>query len=134
MRFSPSTTRNIAAAGLSSQGKSAKPRILAASCTIVPHLPPGSGNPRPPNASAPAADAAGAPRRQPAPARGADGRQQRQAQRDPRAEQQAAEHVAAITVGAEEQQGRGGIVRRSHQTSPGQPDDRDGSESILLVP
>src|SRR6185369_17428050 len=45
-RFTPRTTRNIAAAGLSSHGKSAKTRrLLDASCSIVPQLATGSGKP-----------------------------------------------------------------------------------------
>ena len=47
-RFNPKTTRNIAAAGLSSHGKSANTRMFVdASCSIVPQLAMGSGKPRP---------------------------------------------------------------------------------------
>src|SRR5207247_8772266 len=47
-RFSPRTTRNMAAAGLRSHGKSANTRMFVdASCSIVPQLATSSGNPRP---------------------------------------------------------------------------------------
>ena len=46
----------------------------------------------------------------------------------------AAEHVAAVAVGAEQQQRRARLSSgRAHQVSPAEPGDRDGTASILLV-
>ena len=63
----------------------------------------------------------------------AERRRHREAERRARAEQQPREHVAAVAVGAEQQQRRGVFVRRPHEVAAREPRERHARRSILLV-